>query len=145
MVFTKIYTTNNFQINKLHKMKKIYQTTNAPSPVGPYNQAVSVNGILYASGQIAIHPKTGELIIDNIVDETHQVMKNIHAILLEAGATFENVIKASIFIANMDNFAEINKVYASYFNEDTAPARECVEVARLPKNVNIEISIIAHL
>lgn len=126
-------------------MKKIYTTKNAPSPVGPYNQAISINGILYASGQIAIDPKTNNLVTDTIVDETHQVMKNINAILVEAGITFENVIKASIFIANMDDFTEINKVYASYFNEDTAPARECVEVARLPKNVNIEISIIAHL
>ncbi len=126
-------------------MKKIYQTNNAPSPVGPYNQAVSVKGILYASGQIAIQPKTGELIINNITDETHQVMKNIEAILLEANIGFENVIKASIFITNMDNFSEINKVYASYFNEATAPARECVEVSKLPKNVNIEISVMAHL
>lgn len=126
-------------------MKQIHNTTNAPSPVGPYNQAVSVNGILYASGQIAIHPKTGNLITDNIIDETHQVMKNIEAILTNTGATFENVIKASIFIKNMDDFGSINKVYASYFNETTAPARECVEVAKLPKDVNIEISIIAHI
>jgi len=126
-------------------MKKIYKTNNAPSPVGPYNQAVSVNGILYISGQIAIDPNSGNLITENITVETHQVFKNIQAILTEAGITFENVIKASIFIKNMDDFAEINKVYASYFNEDTAPARECVEVARLPKDVHIEISIIAHL
>lgn len=126
-------------------MKKIYTTKNAPNPLGPYNQAISVNGLLYVSGQIAIDPKTNNLVTDTIVNETHQVMKNINAILVEAGITFENVIKASIFIANMDDFTEINKVYANYFNEDTAPARECVEVARLPKNVNIEISIIAHL
>lgn len=126
-------------------MKKIHTTSNAPNPVGPYNQAVSVNGILYASGQIAIDHQTGNLITYNIIDETHQVMKNIKAILTEASITFEQVIKASIFITNMDDFTAINKVYASYFNEDTAPARECVEVVRLPKNVNIEISIIAHL
>lgn len=126
-------------------MKKIYQTNNAPSPVGPYNQAVSVNGILYISGQIAIDPKSGNLTTENITEETHQVFKNIKAILTEAGITFENIIKASIFIKNMDDFTEINKVYASYFNENTAPARECVEVSRLPKDVNIEISIIAHL
>ncbi|MGY5352724.1 RidA family protein [Wenyingzhuangia sp. IMCC45533] len=126
-------------------MKKIINTQNAPSPVGPYNQAVCVNGILYASGQIAIDPKNNELVTNNIVDETHQVMRNIEAILQEAHIDFENVIKASIFIANMDDFAEINKVYAGYFNEESAPARECVEVARLPKDVNIEISIIAHL
>ncbi|ANW96505.1 reactive intermediate/imine deaminase [Wenyingzhuangia fucanilytica] len=126
-------------------MKKIYQTVNAPAPVGPYNQAVSVHGILYVSGQIAIDPKTGEFVTDNIQSETNQVMKNIQAILLEAGATFENVVKASIFLANMDDFADVNKVYASYFNEITAPARECVEVSKLPKNVSVEISVIAHL
>lgn len=126
-------------------MKKIYQTENAPAPVGPYNQAVSVNGILYVSGQIAINPKTGGFETENIQIETHQVMKNIHAILLEAGATFENVIKASIFLANMDDFAEVNKIYATYFNEATAPARECVEVSKLPKNVSVEISVIAHI
>ncbi|MDO6802166.1 Rid family detoxifying hydrolase [Wenyingzhuangia sp. 1_MG-2023] len=126
-------------------MKQIFQTVNAPSPVGPYNQAVAINGMLYVSGQIAIDPKTGNFVTNTIQEETTQVMKNIHAILLEAGVTFENVIKASIFIADMNDFAEINKVYASYFNEDTAPARECVEVSKLPKNVNVEISIIAHL
>jgi len=146
MDITRTCTTNSSLTSKqLQKMKKIHKTNNAPSPVGPYNQAVSVNGILYISGQIAIDPNSGNLITENITVETHQVFKNIQAILTEAGITFENVIKASIFIKNMDDFIEINKVYASYFNEDTAPARECVEVARLPKDVHIEISIIAHL
>ncbi|MGY5354355.1 Rid family detoxifying hydrolase [Wenyingzhuangia sp. IMCC45467] len=126
-------------------MKKIYQTVNAPAPVGPYNQAVAINGTLFVSGQIAIHPKTGNFETQNIEVETHQVMKNIKAILSEAGITFENVAKASIFLANMDDFAAVNKVYATYFNEITAPARECVEVSRLPKNVSVEISVIAHL
>lgn len=126
-------------------MKKVINTTNAPAPLGPYNQAIAVNGMLYVSGQIAIDPSTGNFITDNIADETHQVLKNIKAILTEAGISFENVVKSSIFIANMDDFAAINKVYASYFNEATAPARECVEVAKLPKNVHVEISVIAHL
>lgn len=126
-------------------MKKILTTNNAPQPIGPYNQAVMINGLLFASGQIALHPKTGDLIIDDIQQETHQVMKNIQAILTEANITFENVVKCSIFIKNMDDFGEINKVYGSYFNEETAPARECVEVAKLPKNVNVEISLIAAL
>lgn len=126
-------------------MKKIYQTLNAPAPVGPYNQAVAINGILYVSGQIAINPKTGGFETENIQVETHQVMKNIHAILLEAGATFENVVKASIFLNDMNDFGDVNKVYATYFNEITAPARECVEVSKLPKNVSVEISVIAHI
>ena len=126
-------------------MKKIYKTNQAPSPVGPYNQAVSFNGILYASGQIAINPSTNKLVTDTIENETHQVMKNINAILLDANITFEHVLKATIFISKMDDFAKINKVYAGYFNEKTAPARECVQVVKLPKNANVEISITAHL
>lgn len=126
-------------------MKKIYQTKNAPAPVGPYNQAVAVNGILYVSGQIAINPKTGSFETDDIQTETHQVMKNIKAILSEADVDFNYVIKASIFLANMDDFTDVNSVYATYFDEETAPARECVEVSKLPKNVSVEISVIAHL
>lgn len=124
-------------------MKKIINTTNAPAPVGPYNQAVLHNGTLYISGQVAIDPPTGDLVLDNIEAETHQVMKNIKAVLTEAGLTFEDVIKCSIFVSDMGNYGRINEVYASYFNEDTAPARELVEVANLPKYVNIEISVIA--
>lgn len=124
-------------------MKKIIFTEKAPAPIGPYNQAVLSGNTLYASGQIAINPSTGQLVIDNINDETHQVMQNIAAILEAADMTFENVVKASIFIMDMNNFAAINTIYGSYFNEKTAPARETVQVACLPKNVNVEISIIA--
>ncbi|MGY8933818.1 MAG: Rid family detoxifying hydrolase [Flavobacteriales bacterium] len=124
-------------------MKKIIFTKDAPSPIGPYNQAVLSGNTLYISGQIAIDQKTGELIIDSITQETQLVMENLKAVLKEAGMTFENVIKSTIFISDMNNFSEINNVYASYFNEDTAPARETVEVSRLPKSVNIEISMIA--
>jgi len=124
-------------------MKKIIFTKDAPSPIGPYNQAVLSGNTLYISGQIAIDQKTGELIIDSITQETQLVMENLKAVLKEAGMTFENVIKSTIFISDMNNFSEINNVYASYFNKDTAPARETVEVSRLPKSVNIEISMIA--
>ena len=124
-------------------MKKIIFTKGAPSPIGPYNQAVLSGNTLYISGQIAIDQKTGELIIDSIKQETQLVMENLKAVLKEAGMTFENVIKSTIFISDMNNFSEINNVYASYFNKDTAPARETVEVSRLPKSVNIEISMIA--
>ncbi|TDD95966.1 RidA family protein [Flavobacterium cellulosilyticum] len=126
-------------------MKKIIYTENAPAPIGPYNQAVLKGDTLYTSGQIAINPKSGELIIANIEDETNQVMENMKAVLEAAGMTFENVVKTSIFIINMDDFAAINKVYGAYFNEKTAPARETVQVACLPKNVNVEISMIAVL
>lgn len=124
-------------------MKKIIFTEKAPAPIGPYNQAVLSGNTLYASGQIAINPANGELVTENILDETKQVMENINAILEAANMTFENVVKATIFIMDMNNFAAINTVYGSYFNEKTAPARETVQVACLPKNVNVEISIIA--
>lgn len=124
-------------------MKKIVNTSNAPAPVGPYNQAIAYNGVLYCSGQIAIHPPTGELITTSIEDETRQVMENIKAILTEAGLDFEAVIKCSVFVSDMNNYGRINAVYAEYFNEDTAPARELVEVVNLPKFVNVEISVIA--
>lgn len=124
-------------------MKKIINTLNAPSPVGPYNQSVLANGTLYMSGQIAIDPSTGNLVLDNIEDETHQVFKNIKAVLSEAGMTLGNVVKCSVFVADMEMYGRINAVYAQYFDEDTAPARELVEVANLPKYVNVEISCIA--
>ncbi|MFD2566034.1 RidA family protein [Pseudotenacibaculum haliotis] len=124
-------------------MKKIIQTPNAPAPIGPYNQAVLSGNTLYTSGQIAINPETGELQLGSIQEETQLVMENMKAVLKAADMTFENVVKTSIFISDMNNFAEINKVYGSYFNEDTAPARETVEVANLPKFVNVEISMIA--
>ncbi len=126
-------------------MKKIIFTKNAPAPIGPYNQAVLKGNILYTSGQIAIHPKTGELVTANIEEETQQVMQNMKAVLEAAGMTFENVVKTTIFIMNMNDFGSINSVYGSYFNEKTAPARETVQVACLPKNVNVEISMIAIL
>lgn len=124
-------------------MKKIIFTEKAPAPIGPYNQAVLSGNTLYASGQIAINPATGELVTDTINNETTQVMENIAAILEAANMTFENVVKATIFIMDMNNFSAINTIYGSYFNEKTAPARETVQVACLPKNVNVEISIIA--
>ncbi len=116
----------------------------APAPLGPYNQAILSNNTLYISGQIAINPENGAFVLNTIEEETQQVMKNLNAILQAAGMTFENVVKSSIFISNMDDFSKINDVYGSYFNEDTAPARETVQVAKLPKNVNVEISMIAH-
>lgn len=124
-------------------MKKIIQSAHAPAPVGPYNQAVEFNGIIFASGQVAIDPATGNLVMGSIEEETHQVMKNVKAILTEAGLTFENVLKASVFVKDMNLYSRINAVYAEYFDENTAPARELVEVANLPLFVNIEISIIA--
>ena len=124
-------------------MKTIITTKKAPQPIGPYSQAILVGNTLYTSGQIALHPKTGELVMDSIEVETTQVMKNLKAVLEAANMTFENVIKASIFISDMNSFGAINTVYAQYFDEATAPARETVEVANLPKFVNVEISVIA--
>ena len=124
-------------------MKKIIKTVDAPAPIGPYNQAVLSGNTLYISGQIAINPVTNELDLSNIEDETEQVMRNLKAILEEAGMTFANVVKSSIFISDMNNFTAINGVYGKYFEEATAPARETVEVAKLPKFVNVEISMIA--
>jgi len=124
-------------------MKKIINTPLAPSPIGPYSQAVLSGKMLFTSGQIAIHPETGNLILDDIKKETIQVMENLKVVLAEAGMTFEHVLKASIFIVDMNNFNAINEVYGSYIDNDTAPARETVEVAGLPKGVNVEISMIS--
>jgi 2-iminobutanoate/2-iminopropanoate deaminase len=124
-------------------MKKIIFTENAPAPIGPYNQAVLTGNTLYTSGQIAIDPATGTLVTATIETETQQVMQNMKAVLEAAGMTFDNVVKSTIFITDMNDFAAINTVYGSYFNEKTAPARETVQVAALPKNVNVEISMIA--
>lgn len=124
-------------------MKKIIFTDKAPAPIGPYNQAVLSGNTLYTSGQIALHPETGELITSDIETETKQVMENMKAVLDAAGMTFENVVKTTIFIMDMNDFAKINGVYGAYFDEKTAPARETVQVAKLPKNVNVEISMIA--
>lgn len=124
-------------------MKKVIFTTNAPAPIGPYNQAILVGNTLYTSGQIAINPETGFLVLDTIEAETKQVMENLKAVLEAADMTFNDVVKTSIFIMNMNDFTKINSVYGSYFDEKTAPARETVQVACLPKNVNIEITMIA--
>lgn len=124
-------------------MKQIITTTKAPAPIGPYNQAVLSGNTLFTSGQIAFNPVTNELVLDNITDETKQVMENMKEVLAAAGMTFENVVKTSIFISDMNDFGAINAVYGSYFDEATAPARETVQVACLPKNVNVEISMIA--
>lgn len=124
-------------------MKKIINTPNAPAPIGPYNQAILSGNTLYTSGQIAINPETNELILEDIKTETKQVMHNLKAVLEAAHMTFENVVKTSIFISNMDDFSKINEVYGSFFDETNAPARETVQVARLPKNVHVEISAIA--
>ena len=126
-------------------MKKIIFTQNAPAPIGPYNQAVLKGNTLYTSGQIALNPATMELVVDTIEAETKQVMENMKAVLEAAGMTFENVVKTTIFIMDMNDFGSINTVYGSYFDEKTAPARETVQVAGLPKNVNVEISMIAIL
>lgn len=124
-------------------MKKIIETPNAPAPIGPYSQAVLFDDTLYTSGQIAINPQNGNLVLENIKLETKQVMNNLGAVLQEAGMNYENVLKATIYIKNMDDFQEINKVYGSYFNESSAPARETVQVAKLPRDVNVEISLLA--
>ena len=124
-------------------MKKIISSTKAPAAIGPYSQAILVNGVLYISGQIPLDAASGKL-VEGIEKATHQVMKNLEASLLEAGMSFTNVVKASIFLKNMDDFAAMNDIYASYLDPDHYPARETVQVSCLPKNVDIEISMIAH-
>lgn len=124
-------------------MKKIIYTDKAPAPIGPYNQAVLINGTLYTSGQIALDPSTMELVLETIEVETTQVMNNMKAVLEAADMDFSNVVKTTIFISNMNDFGKINIVYGSYFTEEFAPARETVQVAKLPRNVNVEISMIA--
>jgi 2-iminobutanoate/2-iminopropanoate deaminase len=124
-------------------MKNIHNTPNGPLPIGPYNQATSLNGLLFVSGQIAINPANGELVLDSIEAETHQVLRNVKAILEASGSGLEHVLKASVFVKDMNLFGRINAVYAEYFAQETAPARELVQVSELPKFVNIEISVIA--
>jgi 2-iminobutanoate/2-iminopropanoate deaminase len=123
-------------------MKKIINTPNAPAPIGPYNQAVMTGDFLFISGQVALVPGTGELANADITEETHQVMKNLQAILTEAGMDFSNIVKTTIFLSDMSLFAAVNEIYGSYFTADF-PARETVAVKGLPKNVNVEISMIA--
>tara|TARA_B110000116_G_C16235801_1_gene315738 strand:+ start:93 stop:473 length:381 start_codon:yes stop_codon:yes gene_type:complete len=122
--------------------KKVITTPEAPEAIGPYSQAILSGNTLYCSGQIAINPENGELVMDNITEETHQVMKNISEVLKAANMDFKNVVKCSIFMNEMNQYSEINEVYSSYFS-DNPPAREAVEVSVLPKNVNVEISVIA--
>ena len=125
-------------------MKKIVNTTKAPAPIGPYSQAVIANNTLYVSGQIPLNPSTGELSNADIAAETKQVMENLKAILTEAGVSFENIVKTTIFLTDMNNFGTVNTIYGSYFTANF-PARETVQVSRLPKDVNVEISVIATL
>ena len=124
-------------------MKEIITTNQAPAPIGPYSQAILIKDTLYTSGQIALDAATGQLVLDDIRTETQKVMENLKAVLNAANMDFEQVVKTSIFIADMNDFAAINEVYGSYINNATAPARETVQVARLPKDVNVEISMIA--
>jgi 2-iminobutanoate/2-iminopropanoate deaminase len=123
-------------------MKKIIKTDNAPAPIGPYNQAIEAGGFVFVSGQIPLDPATGEIVTDDIKAETKKVMENIGAILDESGLNFSNIVKTSIFLTDMQSFANVNEVYGSYFT-DQFPARETIQVAALPKNVNVEISVIA--
>lgn len=124
-------------------MKKVIRSEHAPAPVGPYNQAIISGGAMYVSGQIPLDPYTGAMVTGTIEEETHQVMKNIGAILGAAGIAFADVLKCSVFVTDINNFGRINAVYATYFDEATAPARELVQVAALPKGANVEISVIA--
>ena len=122
--------------------KQIIQTSNAPAPIGPYNQAVKSGNFLFVSGQVALKPGTNELANTDIIEETHQVLQNLKAILAEAGMDFSNVVKTTIFLSDMDLFSQVNVIYAKYFQGDF-PARETVAVKGLPKNANVEISVIA--
>jgi 2-iminobutanoate/2-iminopropanoate deaminase len=124
-------------------MKTIINTTNAPAPIGPYSQAVVANGFLFASGQVAINPENGELNMASIAEETHQVMRNVKAVLIEADYDFAHIIKTTIFLSDMALFAEVNEIYGSYFDSEF-PARETVAVKGLPKGVNVEISVTAY-
>jgi len=126
-------------------MKKQINTNNAPQAIGPYSQAISFEKLLFISGQIPANPQTGEIVSGGVGEETHQVMRNLKAILEEAGSNFSNSIKTSIFLRDMNDFAVVNEIYASYFEQGNYPARETVQVARLPKDVNVEISMIAHI
>ena len=129
----------------MNNNKQIITTDAAPAPIGPYNQAVKAGGFLFISGQIALDPKDGSLFKGDIATETEKVMQNLQGILTEAGLTFENVVKTTIFLMDMGQFAQVNEVYGRYFDATTAPARETVQVSGLPKGVNVEISMIAIL
>jgi len=134
---------NTFNNKNKTDMKRIINTSNAPKPIGPYNQAVISGDLMFISGQVAFDPNTDELVLDDIQTETKQVMENLKSILEEANLSFNNVVKTTIFLSDMNDFQQVNEVYGSYFSNDQAPARETVEVSRLPKDVNVEISMIA--
>lgn len=129
--------------NVLNMKKQVIHTPNAPAPIGPYNQAIKVNNTLYLSGQVALDPTTMELVNGSIEQETKQVMENLSAVLQAGGMSFEQVVKTTIFLSDMGLFQAVNEIYSSYFDADTAPARETVAVKTLPKNVNVEIAMIA--
>jgi 2-iminobutanoate/2-iminopropanoate deaminase len=122
--------------------KQIINTSNAPAPIGPYNQAIKTGDLLFVSGQVAIRPSTGEMANSDIIEETHQVLQNLKSILAEAGMDFSNIVKTTIFLSDMSLFSHVNEIYAKYFDGDF-PARETVAVKGLPKNANVEISVIA--
>ena len=134
---------NTFNNKNKTDMKRIINTSNAPKPIGPYNQAVISGDLMFISGQVAFDPNTDELVLDDIQSETKQVMENLKSILEEADLSFNNVVKTTIFLSDMNDFQQVNEVYGSYFSNNQAPARETVEVSRLPKDVNVEISMIA--
>ena len=134
---------NTFNNKNKTDMKRIINTSNAPKPIGPYNQAVISGDLMFISGQVAFDPNTDELVLDDIQTETKQVMENLKSILEEANLSFNNVVKTTIFLSDMNDFQQVNEVYGSYFSNNQAPARETVEVSRLPKDVNVEISMIA--
>jgi 2-iminobutanoate/2-iminopropanoate deaminase len=124
-------------------MRSVISTSNAPAAIGPYSQAIKIKDLVFTSGQIPINPATGEVVTGSVEDQTHQVLKNVQAVLEAAGSRLDLVVKTTVFIKNMNDFAKINAIYASYFPQ-TPPARSCVEVARLPKDVLVEIEAIAH-
>ncbi len=126
-------------------MRQVVHTNNAPKAIGPYSQAIIFNGLIFVSGQVPVNPKTGEVVTSSFADEVKQVMSNVNAILTEAGTNINNAVKITIFLSDMNNFTELNELYASYFTSDQYPARECVQVARLPRDVNVEISVIAQV
>ncbi|MGF7231288.1 RidA family protein [Arachidicoccus sp.] len=143
MFLPNAYLASSITERESHPMsKELINTTNAPAPVGPYNQAIKAGGFLFVSGQIAIDPATNQLFSGDLAGETHLVFKNLQAVLQEAGLNFKHVVKASVFLSDMSLFAQVNEIYAQYFTEDE-PARETVAVKTLPKNVNVEISVIA--
>jgi len=123
--------------------KAVIQSPHAPAPIGPYNQAVRYGDLLFVSGQIALHPQSGELVLGSIEEETTRVMENLGAILAAGGLTFGHVLKCTVFVTDMNDFSRINAIYGKYFSEGSAPARELVQVASLPRAVHVEISLVA--